>query len=248
MILKEFQRMAEVSSTHWWYQAKHTLIAQVFSRFISSSGILTRDAKLLDLGCGTGHNWALLRQFGEVTGVEQSKTAVDFCKKLGWKNVWYGSIQSYAFPKNHFSVVTIFDVLYHQKITSDVDVLKRAWQTLKPKGWLVVTDCIGPEWYGPHDVSNLARERYTLPELIEKITAAGFTVRHASHYYFSTWMLFVLTRWFEQLQKKNFDATEDLPPAWLNAVLSGVMRLEVWWAVRVKLPWGSSGLVVAQKN
>ena len=179
--------------------------------------------------------------------MEQSKTAVDFCSKIGWKKVWYGTIQSYAFPKNSFSVVTLLDVLYHQKITSDVGVLQLASQTLKPKGWLVVTDCIGPEWYGPHDVSNLARERYTLSELIEKVAAAGFTVRHASHYYFSTWILFVATRWFEKWQKKNFDATEDLPPMWLNAVLSLVMQAEAWFATRVPLPWGSSGLVVAQK-
>lgn len=248
MILKEFQRMAEVSSTHWWYRAKRALLTQVFSRYIAPASITRKDSKILDLGCGTGHNWKQLSQYGDVTGVEQSKTAVDFCNKIGWKAVWYGSIQSYAFPKNHFSVVTILDVLYHQKITSDVGVLKRALQTLKPKGWLVVTDCIGPEWYGPHDVSNLARERYTLPELIEKVSAAGFTVQHASHYYFSTWILFVLTRWFEKLQQKNFDATEDLPPAWLNAVLNMVMHGEAWLAVRVRLPWGSSGLVVAQKN
>lgn len=248
MILKEFRRMAEVSTTHWWYRAKRVLLAQVFSRYIVPSRSASKDLKILDLGCGTGHNWQLLSQYGDVTGVEQSKTAVDFCSRIGWKEVWHGSIQNYVFPKNYFSVVTILDVLYHQKITSDVEVLKQALRTLKPKGWLVVTDCIGPEWYGPHDVSNLARERYTLPELIEKVSTAGFTVFHASHYYFSTWILFILTRWFEKLRQKNFDVTEDLPPAWFNTVLHILMSGEAWLAARIRLPWGSSGLVVAQKN
>lgn len=240
----EYRLMAKYATRHWWYVAKRSLLINVFQYYIQPK---VSKLQLLDIGPGTGSNWLVLKSYGEVTGVEQSALAAKFCRALGWKNVWVGKVQDYAFRENNFDVVTILDVLYHAKITDDVAVLRKVYQTLRPAGWLIVTDSAGPGWFGPHDVANEARERYTLPEMVQKIESAGFAVRHQSYLYASTFLLFMVSRLLERWGLLAVEKTETLPPVWINHLLIMIMKLEVKLATHFRLPWGSSVFVVAQK-
>eukprot|EP01035_Chromulina_nebulosa_P034958 gene34958-46969_t len=58
--------MAAHDSTHWWYRARRDILADYLTR----EGNLPTDARILEIGCGTGHNLPMLGAFGTVDAIE----------------------------------------------------------------------------------------------------------------------------------------------------------------------------------
>ena len=71
-----FEVMAHSASTHWWYEARRALFAQLLS------GRIPPGATALDIGCGTGETLALLRSLGakRVAGTDLSAHALGHAK------------------------------------------------------------------------------------------------------------------------------------------------------------------------
>ena len=59
-----FDRMAEQDQVHWWYVARRRILADLIAREV---GPAARRARILEIGCGTGHNFEMLRRFGRST-------------------------------------------------------------------------------------------------------------------------------------------------------------------------------------
>ncbi|HMC91582.1 MAG TPA: SAM-dependent methyltransferase, partial [Allosphingosinicella sp.] len=47
-----YDRMAELDSRHWWYVARRDILAELIRRKVP----LPADPRILEIGCGTGHN------------------------------------------------------------------------------------------------------------------------------------------------------------------------------------------------
>jgi ubiquinone/menaquinone biosynthesis C-methylase UbiE len=184
MELKEYNLMYELENTHWWFLGKRKFISTIFPK--------VKKVKILDIGAGTGGTTKFLKTYGEVVGLEANPLAQTLARKRGLKIV-SGSAEKLPFEKETFEVVTIFDVLYHQNIGSDLKVLQEAHRVLRTQGYLVVTDCALPFLKSPHDEVMQARERYTKKELTQKIEKAGFKVEKASYVFF---LVFPLTLCF----------------------------------------------------
>ena len=60
-----YQQMAELDERHWWYRARRRIIADLIRREVRPGP----DARILELGCGTGHNLSMLAGFGHVDGL-----------------------------------------------------------------------------------------------------------------------------------------------------------------------------------
>lgn len=107
---------------------------------------------VLDLGCGTGRNLALLRAAvgaqGRVIGVDLTEAMVDEARQrvqaAGWQNVELvvADAASYAFPEGLNAILSTFAVTLAP--TYD-DILRRAAQALTPGGRLAVLDLKLPE-------------------------------------------------------------------------------------------------------
>jgi protein-L-isoaspartate O-methyltransferase len=66
-----YDRMAELDQQHWWYRARREVLAALIRR----RAMPPKDAQVLEIGCGTGHNLAMLGQFGRVSAVELDPAA-----------------------------------------------------------------------------------------------------------------------------------------------------------------------------
>jgi len=75
---------------------------------------LKKAGRVLDIGCSTG---ALFEFFGRESwqcyGVELSPTAAAYAAHTYGAKVHTGTLQSSAFPGNHFDVVTLIDMFYY---------------------------------------------------------------------------------------------------------------------------------------
>ncbi len=75
-----YQQMAELDDRHWWYRARREIIAELIRREASPP----KNAAILEIGCGTGHNLAMLGGFGHVEGLELDDEARELSRKAPW--------------------------------------------------------------------------------------------------------------------------------------------------------------------
>jgi hypothetical protein len=93
--------------------------------------------------------------------------------------------------------------------------------------------------------------RYTRSTARALTEQAGLRVEQASYMFASLVPLMLVTRGVQRLTRPYRAVRDDtdiaVPPAPLNAILSGVLRAEAAVARRLRMPVGSSVLIVARK-
>ena len=72
-----YDNMARIDGSHWWFVARRKII----DALIRAQVPLKSDARILEMGCGTGSNIGLLRAFGRVDAVEPDGPARAFASQ-----------------------------------------------------------------------------------------------------------------------------------------------------------------------
>jgi SAM-dependent methyltransferase len=96
-----------------------------------------RGGRALDVGCGTGAQMDAARRLGwEVHGVEPSPAAAEFARKTLGLPVVTGTLESAAYPDEHFDVVNLCHVLEH--LPDPVATLREVARVLRPNGLVLL--------------------------------------------------------------------------------------------------------------
>ena len=53
---KVYEQMAQLDQRHWWFTARRRILAELIERVVKPP----KDARILELGAGTGHNLPML--------------------------------------------------------------------------------------------------------------------------------------------------------------------------------------------
>ncbi|WP_026840782.1 class I SAM-dependent methyltransferase [Citrifermentans bremense] len=245
----EYARMFQVEDSHWWYVGLHELILSHVAR---EAARLKRPLRILDAGCGTGRLCQLLAPYGEVEGVDASREAIRFCRRRGVA-AEIGDLNALELEPERYDLITSIDVLYHQGVRDDVEVLKSFLAALRPGGMLIL-NLVALEWLrSSHDVAVHTRERYDERTLRDRLAAAGFRVALLS---FRVSLLFPLVAGYRLLRGRLRSARAAkagasdvvLPSPLVNRVLLCAMRMENSLLRRLRLPIGSSLFAVARKG
>jgi SAM-dependent methyltransferase len=232
----QYRLMYELEDSHWWFIAKRHFIASQLPE-------INPHWKILDLGCGTGGLSKYLGKWGDVTRIENSPDAFKYLKlrRLPFQRQ---DINTFSKSNNTYNLICIFDVLYHRNIKNDIDVLQNAYSLLKPGGILLVTDSAIPWLYSYHDTENMARERYLLNELNQKISSVGFTVTKKSYIYFLIFPIFFIIRLATKFIQ--FEDVGKVNPI-INNILKTICKLESKILKFINFPIGSSVILKAIK-
>ncbi len=167
MEAKVFERMAELDSTHWWFVARRNILKSVIQRIVRPPA----KARILEIGCGTGHNLAMLGEFGHVEASELDPTARKLAaKRLGRKVEAAALPDLSAFPEASYDLVALLDVLEH--VADDRAALAAIRTRLKPGGKLLVT--VPGQ---PVDVDRARRRPPPSPPLHQEPVGEGSTRR-----------------------------------------------------------------------
>ena len=100
-------------------------------------GMVEAKARLLDVGCSYGAFIDTARQHGwDVYGVDIAKKACSYAANERQLNVYCGTVEEAQFPDEHFSVVTLWDVIEH--LDRPLDTLNEVNRILAPGGLVVI--------------------------------------------------------------------------------------------------------------
>ena len=241
----EYESMYRLEDSHWWFIGRRNLALALIKQWIT----FPPHARILDVGCGTGGNLQALKPYGRVIGLDISPIAVEFARRRSLPRLMQASGVELPFPGNTFDLITIFDVLYHRWITDDQHAIEELYRTIRPGGWLLITDSALPMLWSSHDEVYYARQRYTLDRLREKLEWAGFEQHVCSYANMLLLPIFLLVRLtMDWLPLANNIDQQGTFPNWLNWLLTRIRTLEAAWLRRGKsLPIGSSLICLSQK-
>ena len=234
-----YDQMAELDQRHWWYRARREVLAALIRR----SAPLPPSARLLEIGCGTGHNLEMLGGFGEIDALELDDEARRMAEKRLGRAVMSAPLPELSeVPDAHYDLIGAFDVIEH--IDDDRAALASIARKLKPGGTFVMTVPAHRWMWSAHDVVNHHKRRYSKRQLKTLVEGSPLRLEKLGYLNSLLFPIAVAERLSSKLRGRD-SADVTLPPAPLNAALERVFAAERHLVGRLPLPPGLSLFAVA---
>ena len=233
-----YQQMAELDDRHWWYRARRKILAELIRREVR----LPADARILEIGCGTGHNLQMLAGFGHVDGLELDEEAAALSEKRLGRKIMRSPLPELDQVPDNYDLIGAFDVIEH--IDDDRAALAAIATKLKPAGKFMMTVPAHPWMWTAHDVANHHKRRYSKRALRSLIENSPMKLERLGYFNSLLFPVAVAERAASKLRGKD-DGDVSLPPAPLNRALEAVFASERYLVGRLPLPPGLSLFAVA---
>ena len=243
MQLHTYSLMYEVEGHHWWFYGRRKIITGFIERIFPRNQ--HPRPRILDVGCGTGANLEILSEFGDAEGVDVSTDALSFCRQRGLDQVSLGEAEKLPYSDQSFDLVTALDVVEH--LDDDLAGLREMHRVLKPGGHaLMFVPAFMFLWGVQDDVSH-HRRRYTMTQLKERVTAAGFEIERATFANITFFIPTLLGRVLMRITGFRPESENKLTIGFLNKPLGIILGAEHHWLRHLNLPIGVSAICVARK-
>jgi SAM-dependent methyltransferase len=238
---KVYEQMAQLDSRHWWFTARRRILDGIIERIVRPP----KDARILELGAGTGHNLAMLSRFGSVEASELDPIARDLAsQRLGRPVVEAALPDLSMFPDDSYDLIALLDVLEH--VPDDKGSLASIFKLLKPGAALLLTVPINPWMWSAHDAAHHHHRRYRKNEIRKLALEAGYAIDMISPFNSLLFPPIAAVRLAGKLTGKD-DSDDAMPSAPVNAILDTVFGFERSLIGRVPMPFGVSLVAVLRR-
>jgi SAM-dependent methyltransferase len=231
---------------HFWFLGFRRFIRPLLVKAVAGYP----RAHILDCGCGTGANLAVLNEFGDALGIDREWTGVCRARASG-RRVSQATVTALPFGDEYFDLATSFDVLYCLETSDERGAVAEMFRVLRPGGRVIINVAAMPFLVGNHSV--LAREvrRYTAKGLRALLERAGFTIERLTYTNAGLLPILLPLRLLHRLRglapESKAEQEIRMPSRPVNALLDRMLALEAVVVQHLDLPWGSSLLVMARK-
>lgn len=151
-------------------------------------------------------------------------------------------------PDQNVDMLVMLNVLEH--IEDDLRALQKAFNLLKPGGYLIIEVPAGAGLYDAYDAELHHFRRYAASELDEKLTSAGFNICRKSHLGFVLFPAFavvkLINRYFHRKKNKEIVRNQAAKTS-ASALVRLAMCFESKYLSRLSLPFGIRLLMTAQR-
>lgn len=235
-----YDRMAEIDRDHWWFVGRRKILTALLERFRPHD----RPLRILEVGCGTGSNIAMLQQFGEVDAIEPDDGARAFAVQRTGLPIKGGYLPDVPLADAGYDLIVLLDVLEH--IPDDRMALASLRSKLAQGGRLMLAVPAMPSLWSGHDVAHHHQRRYTPATLEAVVKASGYRTVHRTS--FNTLLLptIVAVRAVNRMLGRKGGDEDAMPSRPVNRLLAALFGAEAQAAVRGLLPVGVSLALVAE--
>ena len=238
---KVYEQMAQLDQRLWWFTARRRILAELIERVARPP----KDARILELGAGTGHNLAMLSRFGKVEASELDPIARELASERLGREVKEAALPDLSmFPAGSYDLIALLDVLEH--VPDDKGSLAAILTRLKPGGALLLTVPANPWMWSAHDVAHHHHRRYRKGEIEQLANEAGFEIDLLSPFNSLLFPPIAAVRFAGKLTGKD-DSDDAMPGALVNRALDTVFGLEKSLIGRVPMPFGVSLVAVLRR-
>lgn len=239
----EYERMAAVEQSLWWYRGLHAIQNQR----LAGLG-LTQGSRVLDAGCGTGgflqHLQRLLPDL-DYSGLEFNAAAAQHARHKTGLMITIGSVNAMPYADDSFDAIISNDVLCHAGV-QQTDALQEFLRCLKPGGHLLLNLPAYVWMRSAHDHHVHNARRYTAGGASALLLGSGFRLVRAGYWNSLLFPLMLVHRLTAGQSQQSSDVQMIAP--WLNRLFLGVVRLEARLEkLGLGLPFGGSVWLLAQR-
>ena len=212
--------------------------AKCWRRLIRRRALPPKGARLLEIGCGTGHNLAMLGEFGHVDALELDDVGAAVAEKRLGRPVLDAPLPELrGVPERHYDLIGAFDVIEH--IADDRAALASIAGRLKPAGRVVVTVPAHQWMWSAHDEVNHHQRRYSKRALARLFEDSPLKLDAIGYFNSLLFPLAVAQRLASRVTGSK-DSGLSMPPAAVNYFLERAFAAERFLIGRVPLPPGLS--------
>jgi len=236
-----YDRMAEQDSRHWWYVARRRILSDLIEREMK----LPADARILEIGAGTGHNFEMLGRFGRVDAIEVDEGARALAAQRLGREIGTAPLPELSgVPDGTYHLIALLDVLEH--IEDDQASLASIKRKLAPSGKVLITVPANPWMWSAHDAVHHHHRRYSKQGLAKVIAAAGLKPQRLSYFNTLLFPLAAAARIAGKLRGKT-SSDDQMPAKPLNSLFGAIFGLERHLVGRVPMPAGVSIVAILRK-
>ena len=236
-----------LEDTLWWTVGRKAVLRNFLNK---AKGYLSINS-IMEIGCGSGGNLSLLKEYGEVSGVERSVFLANCAKsrKIA-KEIFTGDFFDLEIPYS-YQLTCLFDVLEH--VEDEDFFLKQLNKKISSDHFLLISVPACQFLYSQHDEILHHYRRYSKKTLTELLAKNGFSVFKESYFLFFLFPLLALIRFkdkvlFKSGKKKQPSVNIGKVPKWINSLLILILRAEACITQVFPFPVGFWYIVLARKN
>lgn len=237
-----FNQLLSIDGGYFWFQGRFFWVHSLIQKFLRTPE--TQSLHYVDLGCGTGELARHLKKSflfkktllvdGHAFDAQQTGENQDL-------EFMHLDLETSFDLNGEFDVVTCLDVLEHLKDTGPC--LQSVHKHLSPQGFMVATVPAFSFLFSAWDKLWGHHRRYSKKSLIKEFEDNGFEVLFASYF----WSVLFPPAVLRKIQGGSETEFPQVKGA-VNQFLIGCSRFEWWLSRFIKLPFGTSVIVVAKKK
>jgi SAM-dependent methyltransferase len=233
-------------SGHFWYIYRNQVILSTISKHFNG---LNKNKQIIELRAGAGNVCGYLKQQGyQIDASDMYESALPALKNQADHAFKYDIVKDKILDKykGQYDLVIMADLIEH--LDDPVAALIKAGAFLRPAGKLLITVPALRLLWTRSDKDWGHKKRYERASLIQELNKAGYQVMEINYFMLVPAIIIFIMRRLGQLQESNDIANKEMARSInFNGLMGKLSQGERFLAKYIKLPFGSSLIVVARK-